>query len=180
MTVSAPARPDPRALLTEGAHLIGGDWVPARGGETIGVINPATQEVLLHVPRGGADDIDDAVRAAAAAFPAWRDASPVARAECLYRWADLCRGHQAEISDLESMEVGHPRWGPSPVPRALTYVAGLADKITGQSLPTAAPGVLGLTVREPTVCAAASGARLHPADDRRDQRRRLGERSGDI
>ena len=92
MAVSAPAHPDPRALVSEGAHLIGGDWVPARSGETIGVINPATQEVLLSVPRGGAADVDDAVQAAAAAFPAWRDASPVTRAEALYRWADLCRG----------------------------------------------------------------------------------------
>jgi aldehyde dehydrogenase (NAD+) len=149
MAVTAPARLDPRALLAEGAHLIGGDWVPAGSGETLDVINPATQEVLLAVPRGRAGDINDAVQAAAAAFPAWRDASPVARAEALYRWADLCRRHEAEISSLESMEVGHPHWGPSPVPRRLTYVAGLADKITGQTLPTAAPGVLGMTVREP-------------------------------
>jgi aldehyde dehydrogenase (NAD+) len=149
MAVTAPARLDPRALLAEGAHLIGGDWVPAGSGETLDVINPATQEVLLAVPRGRAGDINDAVQAAAAAFPAWRDASPVARAEALYRWADLCRRHEAEISSLESMEVGHPHWGPSPVPRTLTYVAGLADKITGQTLPAAAPGVLGMTVREP-------------------------------
>jgi acyl-CoA reductase-like NAD-dependent aldehyde dehydrogenase len=149
MAVSAPARPDPRALVTEGTHLIGGDWVPARSGETIDVIDPATQEVLVSVPRGGAADVDEAAAAAAAAFPAWRDASPVTRAEGLYRWADLCRAHANEISSLESMEVGHPYWGPSPVPRTLTYVAGLADKITGQTLPAAAPGVLGMTIREP-------------------------------
>jgi aldehyde dehydrogenase (NAD+) len=149
MAVSAPAHSDPRALISEGTHLIAGDWVPARSGETIDVINPATQEVLLRVPRGGAADVDDAVQAAAAAFPAWRDASPVTRAEALYRWAGLCRDHADEISTLESMEVGHPHWGPSPVPRTLTYVAGLADKITGQTLPAAAPGVLGMTIREP-------------------------------
>jgi aldehyde dehydrogenase (NAD+) len=68
MAVSAPARPDPRALVTEDAHLIGGDWVPARSGETIDVINPATQEVLVSVPRGGAD-VDEAVQAAAAPSP---------------------------------------------------------------------------------------------------------------
>jgi aldehyde dehydrogenase (NAD+) len=149
MAVTAPAGLDLRALVTEGTHLIGGNWVPARSGETLDVINPATQDLLLRVPRGAADDVNDAVEAAAAAFPAWRDASPVARAEALYRWADLCRRHDAEITALESMEVGHPHWGPSPVPRTLTYVAGLADKITGQTLPTAAPGVLGMTVREP-------------------------------
>jgi aldehyde dehydrogenase (NAD+) len=113
------------------------------------VINPATQDVLVSVPRGDAADIDDAVAAAAAAFPAWRDASPVTRAEGLYRWASLCREHAGEISMLESMEVGHPNWGPSPVSRTLTYVAGLADKITGQTLPAAGPGVLGMTIREP-------------------------------
>ena len=47
------------------------------------------------------------------------------------------------------MEVGRPHWGPSPVPRTLTYVAGMADKITGQTLPAASPDVMGMTVREP-------------------------------
>jgi acyl-CoA reductase-like NAD-dependent aldehyde dehydrogenase len=149
MAVTAPARLDLRALLTEGAHLIGGEWAPARSGETFDVINPATQDVLLAVPRGGADDIDAAVQAAAAAFPAWRDTSPVTRAGLLYRWAELCREHEAEIDTLESMEVGRPHWGPSPVPRTLTYVAGLSDKITGQTLPAAVPNVLGMTIREP-------------------------------
>jgi len=103
------------------------------------VINPATQDVLLPVPRGRADDIDAAVQAAAAAYPPRLDTSPTVCAELLYRWAGLCREHETEISTLESMEVGHPHWGPSPVPRTLTYVAGLADKITGQTLPAAAP-----------------------------------------
>ncbi len=44
---------DPSSLLTDGAQLIGGQWVPAAGGETIDVINPATGEVLLRVPRSG-------------------------------------------------------------------------------------------------------------------------------
>ena len=50
MTSTASARPDtvadPSSLLTDGAQLIGGRWVPASGGETIDVINPATGEVL--------------------------------------------------------------------------------------------------------------------------------------
>ena len=50
------------------------------------------------------------------------------------------------------MEVGHPRWGPSPVPAVIEFPAGLADKITGQTLPTASPDVLGLTIREPFIC----------------------------
>jgi aldehyde dehydrogenase (NAD+) len=149
MAVTAPERPDITGLLTEGTHLIGGEWVPARSGETIEVINPATQEVLLRVPRGGADDIDAAVQAAAAAFPAWRDTSPGARAEALYRFADVCRRHDEQITTLEAMEVGHPRWPASGASRTLTYVAGLTDKVTGQTLPAASPSVLGMTLREP-------------------------------
>jgi aldehyde dehydrogenase (NAD+) len=149
MAVTAPPRLDVAALLTEGTHLIGGDWVPARSGETFEVINPATQDVLLRVPRGGADDIDAAVQAAAAAFPAWRDASPAARAEALYRFAEGCRRHDEQITTLEAMEVGHPRWPSSGASRTLVYVAGLTDKITGQTLPSGSPSVLGMTIREP-------------------------------
>jgi acyl-CoA reductase-like NAD-dependent aldehyde dehydrogenase len=140
---------DPSSLLTDGAQLIGGQWVPAAGGETIDVINPATGEVLLRVPRSGAADIDAAVRAAYDAFPGWRDTSPVVRADLLRSWAALCRSHIREIEVLEQMEVGHPRWGPSPVPSVIEFPAGLADKVTGQTLPTTTPDVLGMTIREP-------------------------------
>jgi acyl-CoA reductase-like NAD-dependent aldehyde dehydrogenase len=149
MAVTAPQQLDIRGLLTEGTHLIGGEWVRATSGETIDVIDPATQDVLMSVPRGGAEDIDAAVRAAAAAFPAWRDTSPAARAEALYRFAEVCREHDEQLTTLEAMEVGHARWPSSGAPRTLTYVAGLTDKITGQTLPAGSPSVLGLTIREP-------------------------------
>jgi acyl-CoA reductase-like NAD-dependent aldehyde dehydrogenase len=149
MAATATAGLKADTLLTDGVHLIGPDWVAAASGDTIDVINPATGEVLLRVPRGGAADIDAAVRAADDAFGAWRDTSPTARAELLTAWANLCRQQAREISTLESLEVGHPFWGPSPVARTITFVAGMADKITGQTLPTASPDVLGMTIREP-------------------------------
>jgi acyl-CoA reductase-like NAD-dependent aldehyde dehydrogenase len=148
-SIGSGAVVEPNALLTDGTQLIGGEWGPAAGGETIDVINPATGELLLRVPRSGSADVDAAVRAAADAFPAWRDTSPVMRADLLRRWAALCRERTRDIEILEQMEVGHPRWGPSPVPAAIEFPAGLADKITGQTLPTASPDVLGLTIREP-------------------------------
>jgi aldehyde dehydrogenase (NAD+) len=140
---------DVGALLPDGMHYIGGEWVPARSGETIDVINPATQDVLLRVPRGGPEDVDAAVRAAAVAFPAWRDTNPMVRADLLYRWAELLREHDWERDQLESMEVGRPHWGPSPLPRMIKYIAGMVDKVTGKTLPTARPGILGMTLREP-------------------------------
>jgi acyl-CoA reductase-like NAD-dependent aldehyde dehydrogenase len=149
MSTSATAGVDVGALLDGNAHLIGGEWVPAESGQTIEVSDPATQDVLLRVPRGDAADIDAAVRAAQDAFPRWRDSSPTVRADLLHRWAQVCREHQKEIDTLESMEVGHPYWGPSPIAHQLAYTAGQADKITGQTLPTMRPNLLGMTLREP-------------------------------
>ncbi|MBX6354404.1 MAG: aldehyde dehydrogenase family protein [Micromonosporaceae bacterium] len=145
------APPDPRltGLVTENTQLIGGEWVPAASGQTIEVLDPATGETLLHVPRGNASDVDAAVSAAAAAFPKWRDTSPTFRAGLLMRWAELIDKHEQEIDRLEISEVGRPHWGPLPMSRMLTYFAGQADKVHGLSLPTHTPDVLGLTLREP-------------------------------
>ncbi|XRQ10511.1 aldehyde dehydrogenase family protein [Actinomadura welshii] len=135
--------------LIDGAHLIGGEWVPAAGGETIEVVDPATGEPLGAVPRGTAADVDAAVRAATAAFPAWRDTNATRRAELLARWAALIGEHEAGLDRLESREVGRPHWGPPPMARQLTFIAGQADKVLGDTMPTHTPDVLGLTLREP-------------------------------
>jgi aldehyde dehydrogenase (NAD+) len=148
MTI-APPGPRAESLLTENTHLIGGDWVPAAGGQTIEVIDPATGEVLLNVPRGTAEDVDRAVAAATEAFPAWRDTSPSVRAGLLFAWARLIDEYEKELDQLESREVGRPHWGPPPMARQLTFVAGQADKVSGLSLPGHTPDVLGLTLREP-------------------------------
>jgi aldehyde dehydrogenase (NAD+) len=141
--------PTSNALVIDNAQLIGGDWVPAASSETVDVINPATTEVLARVPRGGAADVDDAVRAAEAAFPAWRDTPPGERGALLMRWAELVEQHETELDQLESQEVGRPHWGPLGIPRQLRFIAGQADKVSGLSLPTNAPDVVGLTLREP-------------------------------
>src|ERR687896_1044527 len=144
-----PGDLDIGALLPGERHHIGGEWARGHGGETIDVINPATQDVLLRVPRGGPEDVDAAVQAAAGAFPAWRDTNPMVRADLLHRWAELIGEHQHELDLIERMEVGRPHWGPSRLPRMIIYIAGQVDKVTGKTLPTVRPGLLGMTLREP-------------------------------
>ncbi|MFC7401841.1 aldehyde dehydrogenase family protein [Citricoccus sp. GCM10030269] len=145
---------DPQAeldtpLLQDNVQLIGGEWVPAASGETIEVINPANRQLLARIPRGTADDVDAAVKAAEQALPAWRDLNATARASLLYRWATLVEENAEVLDQLESRDVGRPHWGPSPVPGMLRFIAGQADKVHGVSLPTYSPDVMGFTVREP-------------------------------
>ena len=143
---------DVHSLFPDGTQVIGGGWSGARSGSTLAVENPATGEVLGHVPRSGADDVADAVAAASDAFPAWRDMSPSRRGQLLLDWAALCRKHAAELDLMERLEVGRPKWGPpgqAPMAGILTFTAGLADKATGQTLPSHFPDVIGMTLREP-------------------------------
>lgn len=140
---------DPSELLEDGTMLIGGRWVAAAGGGTIEVVNPATQQVLARVPRGGQADVDAAVAAATAAFEEWRETHPAVRGRLLHRWADLCEQHAHELERLENQEIGRPSFLPSPVAANIRYIAGLADKIQGTSLPTAGSDQLALTLQDP-------------------------------
>ncbi|GAA3689793.1 CoA-acylating methylmalonate-semialdehyde dehydrogenase [Nonomuraea antimicrobica] len=87
-------------------HWIDGalaDGDPARAAE---LFNPATGEVSGHVALASAADVDAAVAAAAAAFPAWRDASLTRRAQVLFRFRELMYAHRDELAALISAEHG--------------------------------------------------------------------------
>src|SRR5438309_1442763 len=94
-----------------GSHklLIGGDWVEAVSGETFETVDPATEEVLAHVARGRAADVDRAVGAARAAFAdgsPWRRMTPSARGRVIHRIGDLILEHADELAMLESLDNG--------------------------------------------------------------------------
>ena len=146
-TVSAD--PGTSSLLVDNAKLIGGEWVPAASGGTIDVVNPANRDVLAHVPRSDAGDVDHAVRAAEAAFAAWRDLDATSRGRMLFDWADLIDAHGEGLDQLERQEMGRPSWGPPRMGGQLRFIAGQADKVQGVSLPTYSPESLGFTLREP-------------------------------
>lgn len=148
ITADAPQTLDPDLLL-DGVQLIGGDWVPAAGGETIEVIDPADQSLIARTPRSGAEDVEAAVQAAEKAFPAWRDTSATTRAGLIFAWADLIESKLTELDQLESREVGRPATGMVPMASQLRFIAGQADKVHGVSLPTHSPDTIGFTLREP-------------------------------
>jgi malonate-semialdehyde dehydrogenase (acetylating)/methylmalonate-semialdehyde dehydrogenase len=70
------------------------------------VTNPATGEVVRHVPFANAADVDAAVRAAEAAFPAWRAAPPLRRARVMMRFRELMEMHKKELAKIVTQEHG--------------------------------------------------------------------------
>jgi malonate-semialdehyde dehydrogenase (acetylating)/methylmalonate-semialdehyde dehydrogenase len=85
---------------------IGGRAVPAHTKRYGEVTNPATGEVVRHVPFANAQDIDDAVAAASAAFPAWRAAPALRRARVLMRFRELLEAHKKDIAKIVTQEHG--------------------------------------------------------------------------
>ena len=70
------------------------------------VTNPATGEVIRHVPFANAADVDAAVRAADAAFPAWRASPSLRRARVLMRFRELMERHKKDLAKLVTQEHG--------------------------------------------------------------------------
>ena len=87
-------------------NYVGGQWVEAEVSSTQEVRNPATNEVLAHVPLSGAADVDGAVAAAADALPAWRATPPQERARYFFTLRQLLEEHKEELARLITTEMG--------------------------------------------------------------------------
>jgi len=124
-------------LGREHGLMIGGEEVEARDGERFDVVNPATGDVITSAPSAGPSDIDDAVRAARAAFPAWRDLPPTRRADLLWRLGTRIAELADELAQLETIDNGKPLGEALAVDIPLCsdlfkYYAGWVTKIEGQ------------------------------------------------
>lgn len=99
-------RQSPVDLYEDYALTIGEELVV--GTETSEVTNPATGQVLAHVPRGTTEDVDRAVEAARAAQSPWAALSWDQRAEHLDRFADALAAQEEDLARLLTMEQGKP------------------------------------------------------------------------
>src|SRR5579872_3738711 len=88
--------------------FIDGAWVPSTGSGTLDVINSTTEEVMGRIPDGTPEDVDRAVRAAAAAFPAWSRTSHEERGKHLQRIVEGLTARTTEIATTIAGEVGMP------------------------------------------------------------------------
>ncbi|MEO6715545.1 MAG: aldehyde dehydrogenase family protein, partial [Mycobacteriales bacterium] len=89
---------------------INGQWVAPLTGDTLAVINPATEQPIASIAMGGADDVDAAVAAAKAAFATFSVTSKDERLALLDSIIGVYAGRMEELSDILSQEVGAPLW----------------------------------------------------------------------
>jgi acyl-CoA reductase-like NAD-dependent aldehyde dehydrogenase len=134
---------------------IAGEDVDAASGGAFDALNPTSGQTWATHALAGAEDVDRAVRAAAAAFEgeAWRGLSPTRRGRMMMRWADLIAERAEQIARVEVADNGKlykemlaqlrviPDW--------LYYFGGLADKVEGRVIPLDRTSVLNYTLREP-------------------------------
>ncbi len=96
--------------IADQQHYIGGRFVGSASGDTFDVINPATEAVVTTAARGGAAEIDLAVRAAKEAFDGgdWSRAKPSFRRQVLFKAADLIEARSQEFLQRQTAEMGGP------------------------------------------------------------------------
>ncbi|PWY73027.1 aldehyde dehydrogenase [Aspergillus heteromorphus CBS 117.55] len=155
----APQYPGkPEAI--EDRLFINGEFVPSKAGKKFDVYNPATEKVSASVYEADADDVDLAVQAAKAAFPAWSELSALERGHYLERWADALEKSLPEISYLDAISMGKPAY-PDPIsalapmiPMIVRFFASKALDVTGESSLNTA-NFINISLRQPYgVCGA--------------------------
>jgi succinate-semialdehyde dehydrogenase/glutarate-semialdehyde dehydrogenase len=133
-------------------NLIGSQWISASG-EEIEVANPATNEKIASVPRGGAKESRNAVAAATEALPAWRARTAYDRGKILRRIAGMMLERQEPLAQLMTREQGKPL---AEARGEIAYAASFIDwaaeegkRLYGELVPASTENKRILVMRQP-------------------------------
>ena len=134
-------------------------WRPASGGETLSVINPATEEEICTVAKATIADLDEALAAAQKGFQIWRKASAFDRYKLIRKAADVLRSRVDTIAAIMTREQGKP------LAESKMEVMGAADtadwmaeegrRSYGRIVPARGEGIYQLVIKEPVGPVAA-------------------------
>jgi acyl-CoA reductase-like NAD-dependent aldehyde dehydrogenase len=136
------------------SNFIGGESVGARSGKTYQTNNPADhREVVSEYPSGAREDAQEAIQAAAKAFPGWAASTPVARGRILSKVSQILESRKAELAELLTREEGKTLTESSgEVQRAVDifrFFGGISYTLGGQTIPHDLPNNLLYTIRQP-------------------------------
>ena len=155
---TGPAGAESEKLVEVLSHWIDGRSVEVSLEQTAPVFNPATGAVIGRVPRGGAAEVDAAVAAAKAAFPAWRDMPLIARSQIFFAYRALAYEHREELAALITRD--HGKTFPDALAEVMRgletveFACGLPVHMAGMNTPNVATRVDTRTLRQPLGVAA--------------------------
>jgi acyl-CoA reductase-like NAD-dependent aldehyde dehydrogenase len=128
------------SALPRSSLIIGGQRAEKGSGDVHSHIYPGTGRVTRELVLGNAADVDAAVAAARAAFPAWRALPGDKRRDLMFRLAALCEQHMQELGLLSTIENGavttSAPFHAYDAAQKFRYCGGWADKIQGQTVAT--------------------------------------------
>jgi succinate-semialdehyde dehydrogenase/glutarate-semialdehyde dehydrogenase len=147
------------ATATQKRMYIDGKWSAADSGRTLGVINPATEEVLAEIAYGGRAETRRAIEAAQRAMPGWMKLTSWDRAKVLKKTAELMRERADSIARTLTLEQGKP------LPESKAEILHSADtfewfaeegkRAYGQIIPNSVPFKRHMTLKHPVGVVAA-------------------------
>jgi malonate-semialdehyde dehydrogenase (acetylating)/methylmalonate-semialdehyde dehydrogenase len=134
-------------------NRVGHEWRAAKDSITVPIRDPATGDLLAAMPLSTADEVDEAVRSAAAAFPAWRRTPPGERIQPLFRLKALLDAHLGELARIITRECGKTlAESEAELKRGIENVevaAGIPSLMMGAALEDIANGIDETMIRQP-------------------------------
>jgi len=139
--------------------FVAGKWVDAQSGKTLNVHNPATGELIGHVPSLGRNETEKAIAAAAASWPSWRALTARERSRIIRRWYELIIEHRDDLATIMTVEEGKPLFeSRNEIVSGANFVEWFAEeakRVYGDTIPMGQPGKRIVVIKQPVgVCAA--------------------------
>ncbi|MES2368035.1 MAG: NAD-dependent succinate-semialdehyde dehydrogenase [Pseudomonadota bacterium] len=138
--------------------LIDGEWQDAANGARFAVHDPATAELVGHVPSCSTADTERAIKAAHTAFSGWRDQTAKTRSQLLRRWFDLILAHRDDLAAIMVSEQGKPLdEARGEIDYAASFIEWFAEearRVYGDVVPSPWPDRRMFTLKQPVGVAA--------------------------
>src|SRR5512145_301651 len=133
-------------------NYINGEWV--KGRSTFHTINPANEELVADIAQAELADVDAAVKAASAAFKAWRLTPAPLRGEMLFKVGDILKQKKEELAQLLTRDMGkviaEARGDVQEAIDMAYFMGGEGRRLLGYTAPVEMPNKFGMAVRDPS------------------------------